>query len=294
MKKARMLTLVWGQPYVDWFDRACVQSLELPRNKKALQEGVSVWDICTRPDNQDLVKDIAGRLELNIEFHLDPMGTPDQHGDILQRALMAQMHRCIAANEGLILTPPDSIFGDGTMENLIALGQPREVCISVPHVRVRPTILDIPWRANSNANLVAASWKHLHRTWVESDGSRKMTNTYSGGCSWRKISENTYAVCHRIPTTYYANFNDSDPIWWKGVDKINVWDHAWPSKTVAETRHRMVGSSDACFIAEVTPEFANIPPCTPNDSGEPDKYWGRAAHHMFNRNSINIFRAETP
>lgn len=294
MKKARMLTLVWGQPYIDWFERACVQSLEKPQNLSALQEGVSVWDISTRPEDKSVVKDIATRLNIPIEFHLDPMGTPDQHGEILQRELISAMKRCQPSDEALLLIPPDSIFGDGTIRTLCVLGQPRHVCIAVPHVRVKPSILNIPWRANSNANLVAATWQNLHRTWIECDTSRKMTNTYAGGCCWTKISDGLYGVSHRLPTTYYARFNDTDLIWWDAQVKINVWDHAWPSKTVAETRHRLVSSSDAAFIAEVTPDFSNIPPCTPCDPEEPDKYWGRAAHHMFNRNSISIFRAETP
>ena len=84
--KARLLTIVWGQPYIDWFDRACVASLEQPSNLKALRENVAVWDIVTKPEDQDVVKDIASRLGLNMEFRLDEMTTQGvlTSGDILQ------------------------------------------------------------------------------------------------------------------------------------------------------------------------------------------------------------------
>lgn len=291
--KARLLTIVWGQPYIDWFDRACVASLEQPSNLKALRENVAVWDIVTKPEDQDVVKDIASRLGLNMEFRLDEMTTQGvlTSGDILQRELITEMHLCFKNTQAFMLIPPDSIFGEGTIETLCVLGKPRGVCIAVPHVRVKPAILDISWRMKSNAHLVAAAWQQLHRTWVESDASRKQTNTYSGGCSWRKIRDGLYAVTHLLPTIYYAQFHESDIGWWNAQIRINVWDHAWPSKVVAELRQRVVGSSDAAFIAEITPEFGNIPPCQLSDPEEPDKYWGKAAHQIFNRNSINIFRA---
>lgn len=286
-----MLTIVWNGRYIDWFDRACVSSLELPKNKKALQENVEVWDIVTTEGDKRAVEQISVRMGIETKFHIADVA--GKYGDVLQREIINEMHRC-KSEFAMIMAPPDSIFGDGTMQTLCLLGQPRGRCISVPHVRVKPTILDLPWRANSNANLVAAAYMHLHRTWVESDASRKHTNTYAGGCSWSQIGENLYAVTHMLPTTYYAQFNETDFLWWAGQEKINVWDHAWPSKTVAELRHRVVGSSDAAFIAEVTQEFQNIPPCTLKDPEEPDKHWGRAAHHVFNRNAVCIFRGEVP
>lgn len=294
MKPVRLLTLVWGQPYLDWLDRALVHSLDKPRNKAALTENVVAWDIYTTDGDVPIIKDISARLGLPVEFHTDAMGAKHDHGKFLQRTLIDQMKRCYENKQAMIMAPPDSIFGDGSIESLCVLGRPKHVCISVPHVRVKPSILEVPNRANSNALLVGAAWPRLHRTWVECDTSRKVSNTYSGGCAWTKIHDGLYAVVHRLPTTYYAEFNDTDMVWWENQVKLNVWDHSWPSKTVAELRHRCIGSSDAAFIAEVTPEFANVPPCTPVDPEEPDKYWGRAAHHVFQRNHFSIFRAETP
>lgn len=290
--KARMLTLVWGKKYVDWFERACVHSLERPDNLAALKEYVEGWDIATHPDDKDMVKDIASRLGIPIEFHLDQMA--EGYGVALQKVLIEAMQRCLERKIGLLLAPPDTIFGECTIRTLCTLGQIPGLCISVAHPRVTPSILDIPWRDDTNAHLVAAAFRHPHRTWVEADARRLKTNTFAGGVSWKPIGNRMYAVTHMLPTVYYAQFHETDLAWWGAQTKVNVWDHAWPSKLVAEARHRLVGSSDAAMIVELTQEFGNIPPCTMADPLEPDKHWGRAAHNIFNKNGIIIFRAEEP
>ncbi len=166
------------------------------------------------------------------------------------------------------------------------------MCVAVSHVRVKPTILKEPDFAKSNAHLVAASWRNLHRTWTEAEIGRELTNSYIGGVSWRRIRDGLYAVSHRLPTIYLAQVDRSDVEWFENYKVVGAWDHAWPSKVAMEQRQRTIGSSDAAFIAEVTPEFSNIPHCQPRDPDQPDKYWSDKAHNFVNRNVAAIFRAE--
>ena len=295
--KARMLTIVWGPQHLDWFERACVASLGQRDNFAALAEHVRTWDIVTQSSDAAAVQEIASRLQLPVELHTDQSlgGSP---GMTLQREIMAQMMRCLDDQSALFMAPPDSIFGDGTVQSVFAIGQPKAVCVAVPHVRVTPQILKEPAPGRTNAALVAASWRHLHRTWIEAEATREQTNTWAGGVSWRKVGADLYAVTHRLPTVYLAQFDQTDLQWWttwqaqRGLN--GAWDHFWPSKLVAESRQRVVGSSDAAFIAEVTPEFGNIPPCSASDPEEPDKCWGQGAHFVINRNVMAFFRAELP
>lgn len=293
--KARMLTIVWGPQHLDWFERACVASLAQPRNRAAIQEHVETWAIVTQPGDVEEVERIAGRLGVPIELHTEqPLGGPS--GETLQREIMAEMARCIAGGYALLMAPPDSMFGEGSIQSIFAIGEPKAICVAVPHVRVLPAILSDPAPARSNGALVAASWRHLHRTWLEAEAHREQTNAWAGGVSWREAGPGLYAVTHRLPTVYLAKFDQSDLAWWEAWQAkqgLNgAWDHFWPSKLVAESRQRVVGSSDAAFIAEITPEFGNIPPCSPNDLDEPDKYWGRGAHFVINRYLVAVFRAE--
>ncbi len=289
---ARLLTIVWGDRHIGWFDKACVSSLERPANLSALKDRVSQWDIVTKEEDIPRVKAISDRLGLSTVFYTDG-DLSVLPNEVLQRELFSHMQRCFSNKEAMILAPPDSMFGDGSIPSIIAVGSRKGICVAVPHVRVTPRILAETDAHRSNASLVEASWRHLHRTWLEADATRELTNTYGGGVSWHKIGPNIFAVTHMLPTVYYANFIETDILWWGALKAVGAWDHHWPSKLVAEKRQRVIGSSDAAFIAEVTPEFANIPGCTPSDPEEPDNFWGgKAAHPIFNRNHVAIFRAE--
>lgn len=291
--RIRLFSIVWGDKHIDWFERACVASLSLPKNTAALHDHVAVWDIATREGDRSALSKIAHRLDLPFQFY--PAQTELDHGPALQDSLIQVMRRCLSDNTTLLLAPPDTIFGDGSIGHIINAAISKNVCIAVPHVRAVPRILQENNFARSNARLVSLAWKHLHRTWRECDAARTHTNTFGGGVSWRQIGDGLYAVTHYIPTVYLANFLETDLEWFLACKKPDAWDHAWPSKIVAEGRQRVVGSSDAAFMVELTGEFNNIPNVQLADPNEPDKYWGfisNAAHPVFNRNVLSIFRAE--
>ncbi len=287
--KARALTIVWGERHLDWFERALVASLAEAGNARLLQGMLAGWDIVTRQADFQRVLAIAGRLDLRLDLHIEDTSPAPE--EILQRELVAQMKRCIASQTSLLLLPPDSLFGDGTIEALFKVGEPERVCVAVPHVRVTPRILEDRC-AQSNARLVKAAWANLHRTWTEAETGREADNSFIGGVSWRRIRDGVYAVSHKLPTIYLAKVDASDVEWFENYKTIGAWDHAWPSKVAMEQRQRTIGSSDAAFIAEVTPEFSNIPHCKKADPAEPDKYWSDKAHNFVNRNMVAIFREE--
>lgn len=291
--KARMLSIVWGERHLDWFSRACVASLARPDNITAIHREVEVWDIVTRAEDAEAARNIARHLGVKTVLHVEPRLI--NHGEILQLEIMQAMRRCLAGNQSLLMAPPDTIFADGTISSIFAIGRPEYVCVLVPHARVLPSILLEPDAAMSCGSLVEAAWRNLHRTWVEADATLEFTNTYAGGVSWRTVGEGLYAVQHRLPTVYLAKFSPSDLEWWEAWqakdNRVGAWDHFWPSKLVAEERQRVVGSSDGGFLVEVTDEFTNIPPVRENDPRRPDECWGSGAHFLTNRSIVSVFRA---
>lgn len=288
--KARLLTIVWGEKHIDWFERACLASLALPANLAALRHHCECWDIVTSPEDQARLTALALPLWLPLKFHEADFSA--DHGDVLQLSIIKAMERCRDDDLALFIAPPDTIFGDGSIGSICAVGQPRHTCVAVPHVRVLPRLLETADCARSNAALVAAAWRNLHRTWVECDVERDTTNSFYGGTSWQRIGPGLYGVTHLLPTVYLAHFNETDIGWWHAQTKSGAWDHRWPSKLVAEARQRVIGSSDAAFMVELTDEFANVPPVTRNDLDTPAKYWGQAAHNVMNFNGLCVFRAE--
>lgn len=287
MKKVRMFTLLWGERYIDWFERACVTSLCWPSNQWAVKQNIVGWDIVTKSADEERVRSIAERLGIPVEIRI-LIEDSAPVGNKLQYYLMDQMKRSLERDESMFLCPPDKIFGDGSISGILSQGS---VCVASPHVRVLPSVLEfITDQPLTNPQLAKVAWGHLHRSWKEADISKEMANSYVSGVAWREISPGLIAVHHRLPTCFLATFQPDDVAWFESQVYMGAWDHLWPAKLVAEQRERVLGSSDAAFMAEITPEFENIPSCSPVDQNDPDRYWANHAHHLVNRNQVSFFR----
>lgn len=288
--RMRVFSLVWGS-YIDWFEHALVKSLRWPRNLEALKAYADEWNIYTRPADIDRLRAIAEPLGIPLQFH--PFDTKNSAGETLQPCLLDHMRNCLQTGHAMFIAPPDTIFGEGSVETICKLGSNHGVCIAVPHVRVNAGALgEIGDGPVSNAKLVAFAWRNLHRTWADADAQLPNTNSYLGGVSWRRVSDDLYAVTHRLPTCYLANIDATDTEWFGRQYETGVFDHTWPEKLVKAQRHRTVGSSDAAFIVELTQENQNIPPLRASDPLCPDLYWRDLEHNFVNRNVVAIFRGE--
>lgn len=203
------------------------------------------------------------------------------------------MNRCLAYNAQMLLAPPDTIFGDGSLAHMIEIGNQRDVVVFAVHARVLPTIDASLTKPLSNAQLVGSAWKHLHKTWEQAEFGRGQINTYIGGVVWRYLSENLYSIQHMLPTPYLFNWTPEDLVFFKNQIHWGVIDHAWPSACLIDTeRQRTIGSSDGAFMVEVTEAENNIPPIAAYHADEPDLFWKKLAHNKHNRMFNVIFRGE--
>ena len=288
--RMRIFTLVWGS-YIDWFEQALVKSLRWPRNLAALREYASEWNLYCRQNEIDRLRAIAEPLGVPLQFH--PFDVKNSPGETLQPCLLDHMRNCLQSNTAMFIAPPDTIFGEGSVEAIAKLGSNHGVCIAVPHVRVNAGALgEIGNEPVSNAQLVGFAFKNLHPTWRDANADLGNTNSYLGGVSWRSIAPDLFSVTHRLPTCYLANIDATDLEWFSRQYETGVWDHSAPERWVKAQRHRTVGSSDAAFIVELTKENENIPPLRASDPLCPDLFWRDLEHNFVNRNVVAIFRGE--
>lgn len=287
--KMRLFTLCWGEPYTTWFENALVESLSWPSNLNAVREHASEWNIYTRDQDRDRLRLIGERLGVPMQFH--PFAVTNSSGETLQPALFDHMRNCHQDGSAMFIAPPDTIFGDGSVAAICEVGRHPGLCVAVPHVRVNagalPQITGVP---RSNSELVDFAFKNLHRTWADANASLQNTNSLLGGVSWHQLRQGVYAVQHRLPTCYLANIDATDVDWFSRQFETGVWDHSWPAKIVKEQRQRLIASSDAAFMVELTREHENIPPVSPADPNVPDKFWRDFEHNYVNRNTVAIFR----
>lgn len=297
LKNLRIFTAVWNDQYLDWFEKYCLNSLSAPKNAAAL-EGAT-WVFLTRESHrvrlEKAINDSPIRVK-DIEFMvLGPEFEENPHaaGSFMLQGLLMEMGRCITFGAQSLTAPPDTIFGEGTIANMRELARGRDTVIFAAHVRVTPEIDQELGKGLSNAQLVTAAWKHLHKTWEDAQDGLEKTNSYIGGVSWQYLANGLYSVCHRLPTPYLINFTPEDLVYFKAQIHYGVIDHFWPDQCLIDfERMRFIGSSDAAFMVEVTPADKNIPPIEHYRADEADAFYRNLKHNKVNRLFRVILRGE--
>ncbi len=293
-----IFTLVFGDTYIDWMHRALVRSLSWPKNKAALKD--ARWIIFTPPENQQRIYEIATQV---LPFH------QIERQDLMWYSptsiyhlgcMMKVMQKCLLDKIPMLTAPPDTIFSEGSIDTLMAYGTQRDTCVAVPHPRVSSDIMsDLTSTPPTNAELVSlALKKHTHKAWTSSNKKLDVSACFRGGIAWEQIDENLTAVQHRIPTVYYSNFNDNDRKFFSGKHdgqsiQYGEWDWKWPAThVIPQQRMRLIGSSDAAFICEMTQPWSNVP--TPNltNRHQPDAFFQDDYHCKINRQYVSVWRGE--
>lgn len=269
------LSCVWGDAYIKRFLLGTAKTLAFPENKEAMK-GVT-WNIFTDEEKFQEIDETLAKLLPDTEIRYKDLSLIRDRIDYLHSALVWQIKECVNEKARLLLLPPDSIFGDKTIPNLIKMGKDPGACIFLAHPRVLPSVLDEDF--TSNESLVKATWKHLHRSWTDAEEESERQNSFIGGVSWRKLDDNLFAVKHLLPTPYLMDFTDSDLAYFERCYGIGDIDHTWPSKLVGEKRIKFITSSDVGFVAEITEHDKNVPPVARGqDTGS---FWKQNPHNIF-------------
>lgn len=255
-----------------------------PRNHAAIKD--ATWSIYT--ENPEEVEKIVSRLGIKVEFK--PLPNTGGSGEMLTTSLVQDLDQCEKNDEALITIQPDTIFGEGTLETLVKSGR-KGIAVSVAHPRVLSDTFPELKGPTSNAKLVGLAFDHLHPLWVDSNMDAEVNNVFISGVGWKKLSQDLYSVAVRIPTPYYINPLQSDVEYLKNLG-AGGWDHHWPRHLIREQRQRLIGSSDAAFMVELTEPTRPSNQKTPRNALEPDHYRVNDEHHKVNRNSLVIWRAE--
>jgi hypothetical protein len=303
--KKRLFTMVWGKDHIELFKNACFRSMNWPKNKAAIKD--DEWVVLTKKEHiTDIHKIFLGSdlrvtvTEIGDYINLLGVGLLKtdsvENNFLLLRGLLQAIYLGVNEQTRMLFAPPDTIFGDGTVENLMKAGQERWSAVQVPHMRVNPSILPELDGPVSNPKLVTLSMKHIHKCWERSELTSPEQATFKTGVVWEKIGDNLYQVQHQLPTTYLVDFNDDDWRFWSGSISFGAYDHQWPGDNfIRQERQRFVGSSDACFIAEVTEADKNTGEVTPKqllDQIGPFKYFNWRLHNVHNKQTWTYFRGE--
>lgn len=301
----KLFTMAWGDKHVKLFEKTAFQSLHWPKNQAALNN--AEWFVYTKPEHfgffDNLFRSSPYRLKLvQIPEEMTILGigqvkTKDIAGNfLLLRGLTEQIYLSLQDRRRMLLAPPDTIFGDGSISGMISAGRIPASAVVFGHVRVNPEILDDITGPTSNPKLVNLAIKHMHKCWTRSEAGSPEQATFKTGVIWRKIDENLLEVKHQLPTPYLVDFTPDDWQYWSGTISFGSYDHQWPEcNFIRQERQRYIGSSDACFIVELTDKDVNQGEITSqevlNQVGE-EYYFNWRLHNSHNRQQILYFRGE--
>lgn len=280
----QILTTCWG-PHIELFQKTALRSLAWEDNRAALQRIKAVWNIFC--DDTKKMEKICKKSELDIKFNIQGTEKLRDYIDQVQSANIWQMKESIETGDKVLLAPPDTIFGDGTVDGLLQAGQDQESVVVVPHPRVLPKILDDTFLPNgfNNEMLVAASWEYLHDSWVHAERGHPNQSSYVGGVEWWKFGDIIQGT-HRLPSPYLIQFTKEDLQYFQAAISFGHFDHMWPGDILLPRgRQRYVASSDSCFIVEITEADKNVPPIIEN---QPKTGFWRSNPHNINNAMITF------
>lgn len=300
--KLRLLSIFWGPKHYDLFKWACLKSLAYPRNKEALYASDTIWNIFTDDEYFEPLRELTKITFPGLRFEIRSTNDLRRYTDSTQSALVGQIEECLAAKAKFLFAPPDTIFGDGTVANLLKIGREDKTCVCVPHPRVLPDIQDairrqladdgnfVPDRQTNidNVTLVDLAFKYLHQSWTDAEVNHVRQNSHVGGVLWQRLDDVTISGRHYLPTHYLCDFTEQDLNYFKTQVSFGSFDHMWAGDIlIPQGRQRYVGSSDAAFICEVTEKEKNIPPVW---NGDPNQFWRNHVHNHHNKQVEFIFR----
>ncbi len=276
------------------------RSLHWPMNLRTVED--CKWHLVSTPADAQALKEIAQEIlpRAKIDILVDPrLGENINHGRQMAEAVMKVMEICIEDKAPMLMAPPDFVYGDGTIQNMLAIGDQPGTCVGVAHIRVVPSFLNAISAKESmypqtNAQLMHEAFAHAHSTWRDVQCGADPTMSYHCGVTWKWIGCGLAAVQHHMPSPFLVNFIPKDLELWKngGEPGFGFWDHDWPEFLLKDQRMRWIGSSDAAFMAEITDPLANLGKLLPRNAKDPDAFFKDAYHCKIQRQFVTIFRGE--
>ncbi len=286
-----ILSTVWGREYLETFKQTAIRSLAWENNKQSLITEGTTWNIYTDQEFIPELFELCMHLNAGITYNIQPRSSLRTYIDENQSATLWQMKRSIDSGCKVLLAPPDTLFGDGSVAGMLSAAADPGSVVVVPHPRVTPDILKEEG-SYSNAALVNIAWKHLHESWHHAEIGCDNQSSWMGGIWWQKVN-GLITGKHLLPSPYMLHFTEEDMDYFDKASGFGHFDWRWPGDIlVPQGRQRYIASSDLAFIVEITAPDKNIPPIY---EGQPKTGFHRNdPHNKANAQIMFTFRGEEP
>jgi hypothetical protein len=280
---------VWGSHFTNLLEHALGRSFKWPLNAIALKN--CIWTLLTTPESQNEILKLAHSIIPTAEIRIQTSDRLTESnapiGALKIQALLKSIAQCLDEKTSMLMSTPDFIWADGSIQNMWDESYPDEgqgLCVSIAHMRVLPEFI-CDFLSPDNDEMVSRGLRHAHFSWAGGEiGPYNANGIYHSGLAWRHVPGcRMITVQHQMPSPFLVNFTESDLTEfsrWKGMTppSFGEWDHNWPSKLIDEGRLRYIGSSDVAFMVEITEPDKNVPPLEP----------ARTPHDQFFRSEPSV------
>ena len=298
MKPLRIFTPVFGEKNVNLLEKALATSLRWPKNLEAIKD--AKWTVFVHPSEFNRVIDIvtkvlpAEQIE-TIEAQESLSELTAKRGVLMCRAFCQAIKKCLDDDSQMLISTADFVWSDGSIENMRKKAELENVCVSIPHPRVIPTILPELTKPMSSYDLFTLARGHFHKSWTSCEFGKVPSGSFKGGILWRDMGNGIVALQHRIPSPYLLNLIKDDLTFFSsdGDAFVAAWgavDHNWAEHLIKTERWRMILHSDVAFMAEVTDPDSNVPPMELPSIVDPDAFWHNDYNFKMNRQFVATFR----
>ncbi len=282
----RFFVLAYGEEFVNLYEKIALRSLLQSENRI----NDAIVSIYSDGASLNRLADLSQPLGLVEGTVIVPQSDSN---DTQREAFIREIKLCVEQKSTMVVVSPDNFWGNGSLRNGLNILAHQNACLAIPHIRVdQAKFLEaLPTGEVSNDQLMKLSMETIHGSWLAADATQEKTNSYFTGISIARITENLFAVTHLQPTCFICNFTAEDyEFFVMHPTGRALFDQYWPSELVKSGRYRVIGSSDAAFIAELTPSDSHHTNLTMRDPRNHSRFVETKFHTEANRNVVSIWR----
>ncbi len=263
MRKIRLLSVVYGERYINLFHKVCLRSLWQPGNLPALlNAGRQIEHLVITPFSNKYVWNYK-----SPNYKVDCVWYGDKP-NVQTYAIKEWLKMCVDDGSLAMIANPDWFFADGSVSNLVNYLNDRNFSVAGLYTRIND--LDFlkelkkqPDRVYSSSMLVDSAFLHPHHVLKYADVTKDSNHSAYSGHFIQPISQGLWTMNIRLAHVFLASVNVSDvehydgckemygQAWWDS-NSAAWWDSLWPSHIYKQGRFKFLQSSDLFFCVDLT------------------------------------------
>jgi hypothetical protein len=265
-KKERLYVFVpvWGEKHIDMFMSYGLPSVNTDDNLRLLQKDIKVsFFFYTKKESLEYLSKKLNKFDFEFNIVLESDLPPYRR--TLSKFLTDMLKKAVKDKAMILLSPPDTIFSDFSILNMVKMANGKGVSIALPHGRVSHSCVSKELKNKlNNGKIDSRAMVDIFLTCQHSAFKCSSEEDDINCIPWGAISSNKFdqhhvSVIHNLPSIYLITPTKSDILFFNRRVSYYIMDHLWQHLLMRESRLKVIGSSDIAFAMEITDDDDKSP-----------------------------------